>query len=92
MFMKCHENSSINSGHVYSVPPYNKEVNYDIAQQITWHKELTHKLQKSQTHQIYYQLQITHTILSTHEVSFIAAGITCNICKTVNSVCYSECL
>lgn len=54
MFMKYHENSSINSGHLYSVPPYNKEVKYDTAQQVTWNEELTHKLQKIKSHQIYY--------------------------------------
>lgn len=48
MFMKCHEKSLINSGHLYSVPPYNKEVKYDIAQQRTLNEELTHKLQKNQ--------------------------------------------
>lgn len=38
MFTKCRENSLTNSGHLYSVPPYNKEVKYGIAQQITWNE------------------------------------------------------
>lgn len=56
MFMKCLENSLINSGHLYSVPPYNKEVKCDVAQQITWNEEFTHKILKTKTHQINYQL------------------------------------
>lgn len=58
----------INSVHLYSVPPYNKEVKYDIAQQITWNEEFTHKLQETKTHHTYYQLTTTHTTLSTHSL------------------------